>query len=46
MIWFGRVSCHMNYCRLLNAKSSLCIYIYIYDIYDLVWKGFVSYDLL
>ena len=27
MIWFGRVSWHMNYCRLLNAKSSLYIYI-------------------
>ena len=27
MIWFGCVSCHINPCRLFNAKSSLYIYI-------------------
>ena len=47
MIWFGRVSWHMNYCRLLNAQILFIhIYIYIYDIYYLVWKGFVAYELL
>ena len=27
MIWFGWVLCHINHCRLFNAKSSLYIYI-------------------
>ena len=27
MIWFGLVLWHTNHCRLLNTKSSLCIYI-------------------
>ncbi len=27
MIWFGLVLYHINHCRLLNAKSSLYIYI-------------------
>ena len=38
MIWFGWVLWHINHCRLFNAKSSL--YIYILNIYDLVWFGF------
>ena len=33
MIWFGLVLWHINHCMLLNAKSSL--YIYIRCIYDL-----------
>ena len=35
MIWFGWVLRHINHCRLFNATSSL--YIYILNIYDLVW---------
>ena len=27
MIWFGWVLCHINHCRLFNAKLSLHIYI-------------------
>ena len=27
MIWFGWVLCHINHCRLFNAKFSLYIYI-------------------
>ena len=33
---------HINHCRLFNAKSSLCIY--IYNIYDLVCLGFMTYQ--
>ena len=42
MIWFGWVLWHINHCWLFNAKSSL--YIYILDIYDLVWLGFMAYQ--
>ena len=31
----------INYCRLFNVKSSLCIY--IFDIYDLACFGFMAY---
>ena len=44
MIWFGWVLWHINYCWLFNAKSSL--YIYILNTYDLVWLGFMAYQLL
>ena len=42
MVWFGWVLWHINHCWLFNAKSSL--YIYILDIYDLVWLGFMAYQ--
>ena len=38
MIWFGWVLWHIDHCRFFNVKSSL--YIYILDIYGLVWLGF------
>ena len=41
MIWFGWVLCHINYCRLFNAKSSFDIYIK-YIGFDLV--GFLGYQ--
>ena len=34
MIYFGLVLWHINYCRLFNTKSSLYIYI---EVYDLLW---------
>ena len=39
---FGLVIMHINHCRLFNAKSSL--YIYILNIYDLVWLVFMAYQ--
>ena len=71
VVWFGLVLWDINHCCLLNAKSSLCIYIkyiwfalvefygistivgylmpnplyaYIWDIYDLLWLGFMAYQ--
>ena len=40
IIWLGWVLWHINLCRLFNAKSSL----YIINIYDLVWLGFIAYQ--
>ena len=42
MIWFGWLLMHFNHCRLFNAKSFL--YIYILNIYDLVWLAFMAYQ--
>ena len=28
LVWFGLVLCHINHCRLINAKSFLCINIH------------------
>ena len=44
MIWFGWVLWYINHCWLFNAKPSL--YIYILNIYDLVWLGFMAYQSL
>ena len=42
MIWFGWVLRHINHCRLLNAKSSLFMYIkYIY----MIWFGLVLWHI-
>ena len=38
MIWFGLVFWHINHCRLLNAKSSLYIYI------KYIWFGLFGFD--
>ena len=37
MIWLGFVLCHINHCRLFNAKSSLYIYI------KYIWFGSVGF---
>ena len=41
-IRLGLVLWHINPCRLFNAKSSLYIYIYILNIHDLFWLGFMA----
>ena len=40
MIWFGWVLWHIKHCRLFNTKS----FLYILNIYDLVWLGFMAYQ--
>ena len=37
LVWFGLVLCHINLCRLFNAKSSLYIYI------KYMWFGLVGF---
>ena len=43
MIWFDLVLWHIKHCRLFNTKP--CLYIYL-NIYNLVWFGFMAYQLL
>ena len=43
---FGCVLWHINNCRLCNAESSLYICMYILNIHDLVWLGFMLYQTL
>ena len=40
--WLVGFYLHHNHCRLFNDKSFL--YIYILNIYDLVWLGFMAYQ--
>ena len=34
---------HINHCRLFNANP---LYTYILNVYDLVWLGFMAYQIL
>ena len=49
LIWFGRVLCHINHCRLFNAKSSLYIYMkyiwFVDNIFKQAWAHFFGTQL-